>query len=161
VSLRALALVGGRPDTEAALREAAELLEPVRAPIELARVYIDLGAHLRRSGQRVRARAELVKALDLAHRTGALRLARAAHTELAAAGAKPRRAALTGRDALTPSELRVAQLAAEGMSNREIAQTLFVTIRTITTHLTHTYQKLDITRREQLSEALAGAAGLP
>jgi DNA-binding CsgD family transcriptional regulator len=157
VSLHALALVGGRPDTEPALREAGELLEPVGAPIELGRVYVDLGAHLRRSGQRVRARAELVKALDLAHHAGALRLARAAHAELAAAGAKPRRAALTGRDALTPSELRVAQLAAGGMSNREIAQSLFVTIRTITTHLTHTYQKLDITRREQLADALATA----
>jgi DNA-binding CsgD family transcriptional regulator len=60
----------------------------------------------------------------------------------------------TGVDALTPSELRVAALAAEGMSNREIAQALFVTLRTVEVHLTHAYRKLDIASREQLPAAL-------
>jgi DNA-binding CsgD family transcriptional regulator len=63
----------------------------------------------------------------------------------------------TGVDALTPSEQRVARMAADGMTNREIAATLFVTTRTVEVHLTHAYQKLDIGSREQLPEALQAA----
>jgi DNA-binding CsgD family transcriptional regulator len=71
-----------------------------------------------------------------------------------AAGARPRRAALEGPDALTPSERRVARLAVEGLSNREIAQTLFVTTRTVELHLTHAYAKLGVRSRGDLPEAL-------
>jgi DNA-binding CsgD family transcriptional regulator len=78
-----------------------------------------------------------------------------ARTELTAAGGRPRRLALSGLDSLTPSERRVAQLAAAGLPNREIAQHLFITARTVEGHLTHAYQKLDISSREQLPEALA------
>ena len=65
-----------------------------------------------------------------------------------------RRAALSGREALTPAERRVAQLAAEGRTNRQIAQELFVTQRTVETHLTHTFAKLDIHARSELAGAL-------
>ena len=78
-----------------------------------------------------------------------------ARTELTAAGGRPRRLVLTGLDSLTPSERRVAQLAAAGLANRDIAQQLFITTRTVEGHLTHVYQKLDITSREQLTDALA------
>jgi DNA-binding CsgD family transcriptional regulator len=61
---------------------------------------------------------------------------------------------LTGIGALTPSERRVAEMAAGGMTNREIAQALFVTLRTVEIHLTHAYQKLEINSREQLPNAL-------
>jgi DNA-binding NarL/FixJ family response regulator len=71
------------------------------------------------------------------------------------AGARPRRDALHGRDALTASELRVALMAAEGMTNREIAQALFVTTKTVETHLHHAFQKLDVDSRTQLGAALA------
>ena len=71
-----------------------------------------------------------------------MRLADRARTELAAAGGRPRRVAMRGRDALTPSELRIARLAADGLSNPEIAQMLFITRRTVETHLTQTYRKL-------------------
>jgi DNA-binding CsgD family transcriptional regulator len=71
------------------------------------------------------------------------------------AGREPRRFARSGRDALTASELRVARMASEGMSNREIAQALFITIRTVTTHLGHAYEKLGIIGRQQLAEKLA------
>jgi DNA-binding CsgD family transcriptional regulator len=77
--------------------------------------------------------------------------------ELVTAGARPRRDTLRGRDALTASELRVAEMAAAAMTNREIAQALFVTIRTVETHLTHAYQKLDIVSRAELAESLATA----
>ncbi|MBV8989148.1 MAG: helix-turn-helix transcriptional regulator [Solirubrobacterales bacterium] len=63
---------------------------------------------------------------------------------------------MTGRDALTAGELRVARLAAEGLTNREIAQALFITTKTAKAHLSRAYRKLDITRRGQLATALSG-----
>ena len=92
--------------------------------------------------------------MDLAHACGATALAEHARTELAATGVRPRRAARTGRDALTASELRVAELAASGMTNRAIAQSLFVTQRTVETHLGHAYQKLGHSSRERLAQQL-------
>ena len=75
--------------------------------------------------------------------------------KLLAAGARPRRTALSGVESLTPSELRVAELAAHGMTNREIAQALFVTEKTVETHLGHVYPKLDITSRAELRGKLS------
>ena len=74
--------------------------------------------------------------------------------ELLAVGARPRRAALTGPDALTAGERRVAALAAEGASNRQIAEHLFITQATVETHLRHAFRKLGITSRADLSGAL-------
>ena len=79
----------------------------------------------------------------------------AARRELLACGARPRRAMLTGRDALTPSELRIAELAAGGESNRDIAQALFITPKTVENHLGRIYKKLSIRSREELPKALA------
>jgi DNA-binding CsgD family transcriptional regulator len=93
---------------------------------------------------------------SVAHRRGALALAERAHTELVASGARPRRVLLSGVDALTPSERRVADMAAAGRTNREIAQALFVTARTVEGHLTHVFQKLGIESRAELPRALAG-----
>ncbi|HET8754933.1 MAG TPA: helix-turn-helix transcriptional regulator, partial [Solirubrobacteraceae bacterium] len=93
-------------------------------------------------------------AVELAQACGATLLADAARTELVAAGAKPRRHALTGAESLTPSELRVAAMAAEGMTNRDIAQNLFVTPKTVEVHLSSAYRKLDIGSRTQLASAL-------
>jgi DNA-binding CsgD family transcriptional regulator len=103
----------------------------------------------------VESREVLRPALDLAHRCGALALTERTRTELIAAGGRPRRLVLSGLDSLTPSERRVAQLAAAGLTNGEIAQHLFITARTVEGHLTHAYQKLDISSRDQLPEALA------
>ena len=75
--------------------------------------------------------------------------------ELIASGARPRREALTGRDALTPAEYRVAQLAMQGLSNREIAQASFVTIKTIETQLSRVYDKLGVASRTRLASALS------
>ena len=147
------------------LAEAVSLLETTPARYELALALADLGAFLRRSGRRADARGPLRRALDLAQRTGAAPLAERARRELLAAGARPRRTALTGPDALTSAERRVAGLAADGLSNRQIAEHLFITQPTVETHLRHAFQKLGIASRADLPAQLADEppvpAGLP
>jgi DNA-binding CsgD family transcriptional regulator len=154
VALRTAGLAEGGERGLGLLAEAVTVLERSQAPVELARALTDHGAALRRAGQRAKARAQLERGLDLAHHWGARRIAGQARAELIAAGAKPRRDAITGRDALTASELRVARLAAAGKTNREIAQELFITTKTASAHLSRAYRKLDVTRRGQLAEAL-------
>ena len=109
--------------------------------------------------RRVGRQGLVERALEVAHHCGARRIANQARSELIAAGAKPRRDAITGRDALTAAELRVARLAAQGLTNREIAQALFITTKTAKAHLNRVYRKLDITRRGQLADLLAGQLG--
>ena len=138
------------------LTEAVDVLRCSRAPLELARALIGLGSAHRRAGARAQARELLREGLDIAHALGGLALADRARGELVVAGGRPRRDARHGRDALTPSELRVAQLAAGGHTNRQIAQLLFVTQRTVENHLTSTYAKLGIGSRSGLDAALAG-----
>jgi DNA-binding CsgD family transcriptional regulator len=140
------------------LAEAVGVLEATPARYELALALADHGACLRRAGQRTQAREPLRRALDLAERTGAVGLADTVRSELIAAGARPRRAALTGPDALTAGERRVAALAAEGQSNRQIAEHLFVTQATVETHLRHAFRKLGITSRAELGLGLADHA---
>jgi len=159
VALRAAGLTdGGRRGIEL-LRQAVRVLEGSSARLEYARALADLGAALRRAGHRADSREILRAALDLAHRCAAIALTERTRTELLAAGGRPRRPVLSGLDSLTPSERRIAQLASVGLSNREIAQNLFVTTRTVEGHLTHAYQKLAITSREQLPPALAPPSG--
>jgi DNA-binding CsgD family transcriptional regulator len=90
----------------------------------------------------------------MAHSYGATSLAKRAHTELAAAGARPRTPLRSGLDALTPSELRIAGMAAAGDTNAAIAQGLFVTVKTVEMHLSSTYRKLGIASRGELRAAL-------
>jgi len=116
---------------------------------------------LRRDGQRAAARDPLARALELAAGCAAGPLAARARDELRAAGARPRRPWRTGVDALTPSELRVARLAADGRSNREIAGELYVTLKAIEGHLARAYAKLGIEGRGQLADALAPSAASP
>jgi len=156
ISLRASGLVESGQKGLLFLADAVRILESSQSPLELARALCDYGAALRRAGRRVQARAELERELDLAHRLGARRIANRARSELIAAGAKPRRDAITGRDALTDGELRVARLAADGLTNREIAQALFITTTTAKTHLSRVYRKLDITGRDKLMQVLSG-----
>lgn len=154
-ALRAAGLVEGGNAGIDLLRRSVAAVEGSQARYEHARSLTELGAALRRASRRSDARDALREGLDLADRCGATRLAGRARDELLATGARPRRTALRGRDALTPSERRVAQLAADGLSNRDIAQALFVTVRTVEGHLTHTYMKLDIAARDDLAVALA------
>lgn len=151
---RVAGTVAPRTDGIPLLREAVELLSDTPARLELARALVDLGAALRRDGHRVEARNHLRRGLELAHRAAAAPLTARAREELLAAGGRPRKPIFTGVEALTASELRVARLAAEGRTNRQIAEALFVTQRTVETHLRHAFQKLDITTREKLLHAL-------
>ena len=147
-------VLGGEPGLEA-LRRAVAILAGTDARLEHARALVDLGAALRRANRRKEARKPLREGLDRAHRCGAAGLEERARTELAATGARPRKAVLTGVESLTPSELRVARMAAAGMTNREIAQSLFVTAKTVETHLRHVYPKLDVAKRTELAAVLA------
>ncbi len=156
IALRAAGVAEGADRGIELLTEAVSVLRRSPARLELARALIDLGAAHRRAGSRARAREVLREGLDLAHALGGLALANRARRELVVAGGRPRRDATRGRDALTPSELRVAQLAAGGQTNRQIAQALFVTQRTVENHLTSTYAKLGISCRPELRAALAG-----
>jgi DNA-binding CsgD family transcriptional regulator len=158
IALRAAGLAEGGTRGIDLLHQAVRVLDGSAARLEHARAMTDLGAALRRAGHRAESRESLRPALDLAHRCGALALTERARTELLAGG-RPRRLVLRGLDSLTPGERRVAQLAAAGLSNRDIAQNLFITARTVEGHLTHAYHKLAITSREQLPAALAAPGG--
>ena len=157
IALRAAGVTEGADRGIELLTEAVRVLRRSPARLELARALIDLGAAHRRAGSRAMARELLREGLDLAHALGGLALADRARRELVVAGGRPRRDAIRGRDALTPSELRVAQLAAGGQTNRQIAQSLFVTQRTVENHLTSTYGKLGISSRPELPAALDGS----
>ena len=138
------------------LRAAVRLGGDAPPRLETTRALIDLGAALRRENRRADAREPLERAADMASRGGAVALSERARIELAAAGARPRREALlSGPASLTPSERRIAELAATGQSNREIAQALFVTPKTVEYHLRNAYRKLDIQTRGELARALA------
>ncbi len=158
IALRAAGIVEGGAAGEELLREAVAAHEQAGVKLDHARSLVDLGALLRRANKRSEARDVLRQALDIAHRLGARPLAERAETELRATGARPRRVVLTGLEALTASERRVAELAAQDLTNREIAQQLFVTARTVEGHLTSVFRKLRITSRDELSAALAGDA---
>ena len=136
------------------LREAAALLERSPARLELARALVDLGGALRRAGHRRDSRDPLREGYELARDCGAGPLATTARQELAASGVRVRRERLTGAQSLTPSERRIAQMAVDGGSNAEIAQALFVTVKTVEMHLTNIYRKLDIGGRVELPVAL-------
>ena len=155
IALRAHALVGPPAERPKRLEAALEVLAASPARLEHARVLVDLGATFRAAGQRTAAREPLLEALALAARCGARALERRARAELAAIGVRPRTADRAGADSLTPSERRVAELAAAGGTNREIAQTLFVTEKTVETHLGRAFRKLDISSRRQLWDVLA------
>jgi DNA-binding CsgD family transcriptional regulator len=137
------------------MSEAVAVLAPSPARLEHARALVELGAALRRSGRRVDCRPPLRQGVDLAQLCGAAPLVERGRTELRATGARPRRVGLSGPAALTASERRVAELAADGLSNRDIAQSLFVTAKTVEVHLTSTYQKLKVTGRTGLAAMLA------
>ena len=150
----------GTVDRERALEhltESVELLERSTTRLEHAKALCELGTAIRLERKPAEAREPLYRALELATVCGAGALEERARTELGATGARPRREALSGVGALTPSEKRVAELAAGGLSNREIAQELYVTPKTVEVHLSNTYRKLEIRSRRQLSDALVPA----
>ena len=157
IALRAAGMLEGGERGVELLRESVSLLEGSEARLEHARSLVELGAALRRRQRRADAREQLEAGMELARCCGAERLADRAQEELRAAGGRPRGLARSGPEALTASEARVVRLAAEGVSNSEIAQELFVSLKTVETHLSHAYRKLGLSgqgSRERLAEAL-------
>jgi tetratricopeptide (TPR) repeat protein len=154
VAKRAAGVVAGGDRGVSLLREAIDAFEHGDAKLERARALADLGAMLRRRNRRVEARELLREALDAAHRAGAGLVADFAETELRATGARPRSLVLSGVDSLTASERRIAEFASKRLTNREIAQTLFVTTRTVEGHLTSIFRKLQLDSRGDLHAAL-------
>jgi DNA-binding NarL/FixJ family response regulator len=136
------------------LEEAARLLEPSNQRVERARAFAALGAELRRARRPTDARDPLRRALELAEQSGAHALAENVRSELYATGARPRTTALDGVESLTERELRVAKLAADGQTNRDIAQILYVTPKTVEVHLSNSYRKLGISSRRELPAVL-------
>jgi DNA-binding CsgD family transcriptional regulator len=153
----ALATAGKLDPGEAGLTclyDAVETLGRCGARLDRARALVEVGVGLRQRGELPLARQALLRGLDEAHSCGGWALVERARTELMASGARPRRHALRGPESLTSAELRVARLAADGLTNNQIAQTLFVTAKTVEAHLSHAYAKLGIRSRAQLGPAL-------
>ena len=153
-ALTVAGLIRGDDDGLAQLHAAVAQLERSPARRELARSLIELGAALRRRGERKAAREPLRRALDLAASGGLVATAERARAELRITGAKVRRPESSGLDSLTPSERRIVGLATGGASNPEIAQALFVTVKTVEMHLGNAYRKLGINSRRDLAALL-------
>ncbi|GAA2785546.1 AAA family ATPase [Crossiella cryophila] len=152
---RARALVADPLQANELLAEAVHHLAHSPSRLDHATALAARGAALARTDHLGEARRVLGAALDLAEQCGAHALSEQALAGLRAAGGRPRSRRCSGADALTPSERRVAVLAARGQSNQEIAQQLFVSLRTVEVHLTNTYRKLGVTGRADLAGALA------
>lgn len=142
----------------ATLQDAVASLRPSPFRLELGWALADLGLRLRATGDDAAAREPLREALDLAAATESTWLADTARDALQAAGGRPRRERLSGTEALTPAERRTAELAAEGMTNRQIAESLWVTLKTVEVHLGRCYAKLGISSRRELADALDPSA---
>jgi DNA-binding CsgD family transcriptional regulator len=154
MSLHAAALAGGEDERLRLLEEAVSVLEESAARLGLAYALADLGTELVRRGRRRDGRDAHRRALRVARECGATVLAERAHADLLAGPGRPARVELTGRSALTAAEWRVCRQAVSGRSNREIAEALFVTEKTVERHLSSAYHKLDIRSRFQLAEAI-------
>jgi DNA-binding NarL/FixJ family response regulator len=122
--------------------------------LELAKALAALGGIRRRGKEAKESREPLRRAYELAEVCGATGLAQSIRAELHASGIRPRGSALKGPGSLTPSERRVSEMAAEGMTNKEIAQALYVTPKTVEVHLSSAYRKLEISSRRELASAL-------
>jgi DNA-binding NarL/FixJ family response regulator len=152
-TLRVLGTLERDPDR---LAQAVAVLDGSSARLERARALHALGAALRRARRPAESREPLAEALDLSDRCGSVRLSEQVRTELYAAGGRPRVTAVAGPASLTASERRVAELAADGLTNKDIAQSLYVTAKTVEAHLSRVYRKLGVSSRRDLGSALTG-----
>jgi DNA-binding CsgD family transcriptional regulator len=136
------------------LQQAIKMLSGASAELLRCNLFIELGFARHHAGDSAEARSALREGADQATRLGASRLAGVAGRGLLACGARPRRLHTSGRESLTPAELRVVRLAADGQTNGAIAETLFINMKTVESHLTRAYRKLGITDRAELAEVL-------
>ena len=161
VALRTLGLLEEGPAGIERLQQSIAMLDGAPARLERARSLVALGSALRRANRRADARTPLAAGLEAAHACGAAGLTDRARSELEAAGGRRARTVAGGVESLTASERRVAALAAAGASNVEIAQELYISLKTVETHLTRAYGKLGLSgagSRERLTDLMADAA---
>lgn len=137
------------------LTEASALLGATGQRFDHAGALLELGRSMLASNHRYSAREPLRQALDMANRMAARPLAKSCRDALVKAGGKPRRDAIRGWASLTPQEQRIAAMAAEGMTNRDIAASQFITVKTVESHLAGAYRKLDIKSRQELPEKMS------
>ncbi len=153
---RCRALLTPDEDFRGAFEIALALHDGLPMPFERARTLLALGERLRRAKQRAEARVPLTAALDAFERLGARPWAERARTELRATGGQASgRRAQAAAEQLTPHELQIAVLVAQGMTNREAAAALFLSPKTIEYHLGQIYRKLDVRGRAQLARLMA------
>ena len=144
-----------------AVQAGVELVRSSGGMVELVDVLVVQGDELLRLGRRSDARAAFREALALADDLGLKGLASSALDGLRLAGGRPRRRALTGRSSLTPGEERICELVASGRSNREVADLLYVSRKTVEYHLRNVFAKLGVTSRRQLADRLGPGYGSP
>jgi DNA-binding NarL/FixJ family response regulator len=152
----ARALVADKADAERAL-EAALASAPGSSRFLNARAQLAYGEWLHQARRSAESRAPLRTARDTFDALGITRWGERARQQLRASGETSRRRGSEARDELTPQELQIARLAAEGLTNREIGQMLYLSPRTISSHLYRVFPKLGITSRTKLRDALQGA----
>ena len=154
-ALRCRGLLAPDDELDAVFGAALEAHGQTEAPFQLARTELAYGRRLRRGRRRVNARDQLRRASNTFERLGARAWLEAARRELAASGETLRAATPDVRDLLTPQELQIARRVADGMTNREVAASLFLSSKTIESHLQNAYRKLGVHSRTQLSKRLA------
>ena len=154
-ALRVEGVVLGGLEGTVLLQESVDWARKSPGRLELALSLVELGTAERRANRKITARDLLQEGMALAHSCGAHALQDRALQELLSAGARPRRPPASDRDTLSPSELRIAGLASAGQTNRQIAQHLFITQKTVEGHLARVFRKLQIDSRAQLPAALA------
>jgi DNA-binding CsgD family transcriptional regulator len=150
VLARCEAQLAAGPGAEGTYVAALAIPEAATRPFELARTRLAFGQWLRRERRRAEARQQLRAAVEAFDRLGTQPWAEVARRELRATGATIRRRDQVAIDRLTPQELQIARLAAEGMSNKEIGSRLFMSSRTVESHLYRVFPKLGIGSRADL-----------
>jgi DNA-binding CsgD family transcriptional regulator len=150
---RCRGLLAAEHQFEAHFVRALECSPSLGEPFELARTELCFGQRLRRAGRRVAARRRLRSALDTFERLDAIPWAETARRELGASGQRARKRCDESRDELTPQEDEIARIVARGATNREVAAQLFVSPKTVETHLSHIYRKLGVRSRTELARA--------
>ena len=156
VAWRGVGMLAGAGGYASAFAEALGWHDRTAAPFEQARLHLWWGRRLRRDRQRVEARAHLTPALEVFERLHARPWVLAARRELTASGERLRRAD-EGREMLTPQEAQISALVAAGASNKDIAGTMYLSPKTVESHLSRIYRKLGVRTRQQLIVQLLGS----
>jgi DNA-binding NarL/FixJ family response regulator len=152
-------LASDRAEASRLLREATGLLQDSPARLELARALELLGTILLEDGNHQEGWASVRRSAELAAQCRAPVMAERLRVLLAGSGTRPPLPHLTGIRALTSSERQVAQLAADGLTNRQIAEKLFLSEKTVEAHLSRSYRKLGVRTRTQLAVRMAVSVG--